>query len=312
MGAKKQGRKLEKPKAGALPKKALTKARETQIVHALQARTDSVLRTSCNPDELILPSSATSASAASRRVILHYHLFKNAGTSVDELLRQNFASQSATHEFGSPRHDIAAAMVEFIRSNPHLRAISSHTALLPVPQIDGIEIFPIIFVRHPIDRLRSAYEFERRQKANTHGARLAKAHDLRGYLTALLEPPRSRQARNFQTYRLALGSPGAGNYRARALQTIGALPFIGLVDAFEESVRRLTDQLSGYFPEFAPSIPHANAQMSVARLSLVERLAAVRSSVGNAFYQELAGSNADDLYIHEYVSTSYGKALSPE
>lgn len=255
---------------------------------------------------------AIHTGASQRPVILHYHLFKNAGTSVDELLRQNFGAHWASQEFTVNRRDNATALAEFIRNNPHLRAISSHTALLPIPRIEGIEVFPIIFIRHPIDRLRSAYEFERKQRANTRGASLAKTYDLRGYLNALLQPPRSRQARNFQTYRLALSSPGPGSYRARALQTINTLPFIGLVDAFEESVLRMSHLLRDCFSDFTPSMPHANAQFSAVRPPLVERLAAIRSSVGNTFYQELGRSNADDLYIHEYVSATYGKESLPE
>ena len=102
----------------------------------------------------------------------------------------------ATHEFGSPRRDIAAAMVEFIRSNPHLRAISSHTALLPVPQIDGIEIFPIIFVRHPIDRLRYGLTSPERKAESKPLTvpRLCKGMTSGDIWLHLLEPPRSRQA----------------------------------------------------------------------------------------------------------------------
>lgn len=250
---------------------------------------------------------AIHASPVQRPLIFHYHLFKNAGTSVDELLRRNFGSRWATQEFIINRRDNVHAVADFIENNRHLRAISSHTAILPVPRIEGITIFPIIFIRHPIDRLRSAYEFERRQDANTRGARLAKNHDFRGYLEALLQPPRSRQARNFQTYRLSMNSPGHGNYRARALQTIDKLPFIGLVEAFEESVQRLIPLLIRYFPDFTPSILHANAQPSVSRLSLSERLTSVRSTIGNTFYEELCRSNSDDLYIHEHVAASYGR-----
>ena len=35
-------------------------------------------------------------------------------------------------------------------------AISSHTLMMPAPRIAGVEILPIIFLRHPLDRLKSA------------------------------------------------------------------------------------------------------------------------------------------------------------
>jgi hypothetical protein len=304
---KKPGRKRAKATREAFPEQALERAGSA----ADCPRTNNDRARRAGPShEQTSTTAITRHHRPLRTVIFHYHLFKNAGTSVDELLRRNFGSRWATQEFSSNRRDNAIAVAEFIRGNPHLAAISSHTALLPAPQIEGSEIFPVIFIRHPIDRLRSAYEFERGQRASTRGARLAKTHDLRGYLDTLLQPPRSRQARNFQTYRLALSSPGHGSYRERALQTINTLPFIGLVDAFEKSVRRMSELLAGRFPDFAPSAPHANAQATVSQLSLAERLAAIRSSVGEEFYEQLVRSNADDLYIYESVSALY-RGTSP-
>jgi hypothetical protein len=38
-------------------------------------------------------------TAADRMLILHYHLFKNAGTSIDAMLKHNFGKTWAEHEF---------------------------------------------------------------------------------------------------------------------------------------------------------------------------------------------------------------------
>ena len=76
------------------------------------------------------------SGARSRRgVIIHYHLFKNAGTSVDAILRRNFGEGWASREY-PPRSDGEAAR-EFLASNPHIAALSSHTLLLPPPEIPG-------------------------------------------------------------------------------------------------------------------------------------------------------------------------------
>ena len=107
-----------------------------------------------------------------RKIILHYHLFKNAGTSVDQVLQQNFGSRWVTREFqhrGNPavhRKEVA----EWIVAHPDACAFSSHTLELPPPQIDGVEILPVIFIRHPIDRIVSAYSFERRQGGDGFGS----------------------------------------------------------------------------------------------------------------------------------------------
>lgn len=233
---------------------------------------------------------------------MHYHLFKNAGTSIDEILRRNFGAQWAAQEFVVSRRDNPNAVAEFIRSNSHLQAISSHTALLPVPQIEGVKVFPIIFIRHPVDRLRSAYEFERRQNADTSGARLAKTHDFAGYLRELLRNPRHRQIRSFQTYRLSQNiSARKGTELQRAIESANELPFVGLVEQFDESLDELETRLRVQIPRFQAYSVHRNAA-HVRHDSLSERLAAVEALLGKELYSEVCAANADDLAIYELVS----------
>ncbi len=185
-------------------------------------------------------------------LVLHYHLFKNAGTSVDEILVRNFGPLWATEEFPPCGMKSNVAAVEtYLRGRPDLVALSSHTALLPVPDLGGRKVIPVLFIRHPIDRLKSAYEFERRQGADTFGSRLAKESDFAGYLRGLLASPQNRQARNFQAHRLAFNdSPEVGREEERALRTLGSLEFVGLVEAFEASMQRLVALLRTYFAEF--------------------------------------------------------------
>ena len=117
-------------------------------------------------------------------VIIHYHIFKNAGTSLDLMLERNFAQQWTEAEFPPRDKDglsNSRLVEDFLREHPNLLALSSHTAQLPLPKLER-EVFPIVFIRHPLDRLMSAYAFERVQKADTHGARLAKQHDFAGYV----------------------------------------------------------------------------------------------------------------------------------
>lgn len=237
-----------------------------------------------------------------RPLVFHYHLFKNAGTSVDELLRLNFDQRWTTREFHGNRRENAAAIFEFITYNPHLQAVSSHTALLPAPEVPGVSIFPVVFIRHPIDRLRSAYEFERRQNANTAGAHLAKMHDFAGYLRELLRNPRHRQIRNFQTLRLSQNElTRKGSELHRAEIALDKLPFVGLVEQFEESVNLLQIQLRVHFTNFQARPVHRNISFS-RHGTLPERLASIEATLGNDLYAEIRAANADDLVIYEIVT----------
>lgn len=100
---------------------------------------------------------------------------------MDKILKENFKEGWHEHEgpsSGWKSSDVAA----YLEQNKHITVLSSHTALLPVPKLPNTTIYPIIFIRHPIDRIRSIYEFERKQIAETEGAIKAKELDLAGYI----------------------------------------------------------------------------------------------------------------------------------
>ena len=194
----------------------------------------------------------------SRTVILHYHLFKNAGTSLDQVLKRNFGDRWVTREFSMTTDDNSAQVAEWIRSEPEAVAFSTHTALGPIPEIEGVRIITVMLLRDPIARIRSAYRFERKQDADTWGAELAKEHDLEGYVRARLGRPKDRQCRNFQTHRLATLVPGEGAELDRALKGLAQLSVVGLVDGFDDTMTRLSDIIRPDFPDFAWESVRAN------------------------------------------------------
>src|SRR3546814_7801728 len=95
-----------------------------------------------------------------RTVVLHYHLFKNAGTSLDKVLQENFGEKWVTREFPRRSNPVVHVreVAEWIMGNPEAVAFSSHTAELPPPVLPGIRVIPLIFIRHPIDRIASRSE----------------------------------------------------------------------------------------------------------------------------------------------------------
>lgn len=262
------------------------------------------------PAVFAVPAAKPVCQAGPRTVVLHYHLFKNAGTSVDAMLRHNFGEAWAEQEFPAAGgravgRSNAAEVAAYIAANPQLRALSSHTALLPEPTIEGVDIFPVLFIRHPIDRLASAYRFERRQNADTFGARLARQTDFAGYVRCLLDRPGSGVARNFQVMRLAYGTPGPdGSEFERAIRTLDRLPFIGLVEAFEQSLDELERLLAPIHPGFRAVAYTKNVSRDGGD-SLADRLAAIEAELGTELYARLIDANAHDLDLFRIVAERY-------
>lgn len=116
-------------------------------------------------------------------VLLHYHVFKNAGSSFEWALEKNFGDSFRRYDMQTPGGVLSADdIARYIAGTPDAKAISSHQATLPPPKIRGREIISSILIRDPIARIRSIYAFERRQEANTPGAIQAKQLDFKEYV----------------------------------------------------------------------------------------------------------------------------------
>lgn len=217
-----------------------------------------------------------------RTIILHYHLFKNAGTSVDAILKRNFGTRWVTREFPVRGDNNTALVEEWIRETPDAIAYSSHTMMGPIPQVEGVRVISFLLLRDPIERIKSAYRFERTQDADTWGAQLAKTHDFEGYVRARLDRPGDRQCRNFQTYRLASMMPGDGSELDRAKRALAALSVVGRVEAFDEAMGRL----AAVYPGLKYQAVRANTS---AGKDGVE--------VSGASAKDLQATNAEDLSI---------------
>lgn len=235
---------------------------------------------------------------SARVVIFHYHLFKNAGTSLDALFRERFGSGWATREFPPGRAENRRAVTEWVASSAETTCFSSHTAQLPPPSIPGIAIIPAIFVRHPLDRIASAYSFERKQGDAGFGSTLARNTTLRGYIETRLAIPGDRQCRNFHTSKFARMFDHDEPELMRALRALKELPFVGLVEEFEESLRRVQALLIAEGFENIDLQP-VRRNVSAARAdSLDARLEAMADDLGRDCYAELEQANADDLEFY--------------
>jgi len=243
-----------------------------------------------------------------RNIILHYHLFKNAGTSIDQILKENFKGEWLEHEgsdFNWKPYDIA----DFLKQNKNIKALSSHTANLPLPEIDDATIYPIIFVRHPIDRIRSIYEFERKQIAFTEGSKMAKILDLKDFIQWRLSIMDDYSIRNFQAKRFSYLIPEIEgdqhlSEEFKVLNAIDHLPFVGLVERFDESLSRLQSFIRKAYPEISLKPVKLNVTQKVDS-TLEQRLEDLKSEIGSKLYLDLLDSNSIDLKIFNKVSDNY-------
>ena len=78
-----------------------------------------------------------------RPVILHFHFFKCAGTSIEHELEHHFGERLARFDRDVPFGKIFAEdLVDFVSANPAVAAITSHQMKMPCPTCRGFASFP--------------------------------------------------------------------------------------------------------------------------------------------------------------------------
>lgn len=236
-----------------------------------------------------------------RSIIVHFHFFKNAGTSVETILRKQFGSRFMTYEPGGATETHRAdVLVPVLEHNEALQAVSSHTICFPPPARSDWRIFPVVFIRHPLDRILSMYNFERNQRSQSPGAVLAKQHGAAGYVHARLESQRERTLRNYQASMLARSaedSPVGDGLLEAASDVVRALPVMGVVDDFNESIRQLSAWLSPNFPGLDMRPVHRQRGGTVG-MSLDDRVRKLRTEVGEDLFARLEKENSVDLALY--------------
>ena len=242
---------------------------------------------------------------AYRKVILHYHLFKNAGSSLDGALKLYFRDGTwVTKEFSQNLKKNAEDLRSWILAEKEAVCFSTHSGFLPTPVIDNTDILPIIFVRHPLDRIVSAYSFEKTQGGNSFGAVLARNTSLGGYIETRLSLHNDRQCRNFHTHRFAkmLDTNKYSEIEA-SIKAVDMLPFIGVVEQYDSSLSKLENWLKTEgFDDIKLQKMHVNASRKT-KISLEKKIENIRSNIGEEIYEKLQNANKDDIEFYEYVTS---------
>jgi hypothetical protein len=249
------------------------------------------------------------AEAPPRRVVLHYHIFKNAGTSVDRALRESFGERWVKFDRSDPGAKISPAEMDaFLEEHPEVLAVSSHQCVPPVPN-GSARVLPLIFFRHPVARAYSAYAFEwGRQKGVEKPA-----SSFEEYLVESLAKRRASAIEDFQVRHVANRGhqgrrPAAALTNAQLLRNacafVDSLDFFGLVERFEESMVRANLYLKPHFPEFLGRIYRENASENVPA-DLEQYVEHALSLLSPDVRADFLARNALDSEFYAYVTERF-------
>ena len=236
-------------------------------------------------------------SASVRFVLLHYHFFKNAGTTIEEILANSFFENYA--RLDTPDFDGAVSqqeLVSFLNRRPRMKAVSSHQFRYPVPRERGFIFFDLCFLRDPIDRIRSMYDYFREKPIPGEPASdLARERSIGEFVAGLVKGHTYRVS-NVQVNMLANGivnDPPADADLARAIQVMLKMSFLGVVDCFHESLVAGQYLLRPVFPNLALAQEPANVSGGL-KDAMQARIEKFRRACDPDVYAELVRLNALD------------------
>ena len=254
-------------------------------------------------------------SDASRLVILHNHLFKNAGTTIDWALARELGSAFVDHRDDADMRQGAGYLGPYLLDNPGVSALSTHHLSLPLPELAGLRLAMIMMFRHPVERVTSVYEFERKQEGSqTPGALKARESSCSDYVAWRLEPGVGATIRNFQVRKCLPPRKGLPDRPAaaeveRALDVARSVEMLGLVERFDESMVLFEEALRPHFPGIDLShVPQNVGQSS--SVSGAQRALRLRETIGDTLYARLEEENAPDLQLHAGVVEEFGRRFA--
>lgn len=249
-----------------------------------------------------------------RHVIVHFHMFKNGGRTIEAILQREFRARYATAHGSHVSSALDAVdIAAFLDAHPNAAALSSHHLRYPLPSMRRTVLFDWCFLRHPLDRLHSVYTYLRREppELGREDPILVLSQSLGPQEFAMhMIDEWPHFVCNAQTLLIATGGaftrPLDETDLSRAKERLRQMAVPGLVGMFDESLVAAEHFLGPAFPR----VRLHNVAQNVTRPSIRnfnDRLEELRAIWGFDVYDELLRLNHLDLELCEYAENEIGR-----
>jgi hypothetical protein len=236
-------------------------------------------------------------------VLVHYHIFKNGGSTIDYVLEREFQSQFTTLHGPEPSSTLTKSdLHEFLVAHPSIRAVSSHHLRYPTLRDEDPQIIDICMLRHPLDRLGSVYKYLRHRHVHADDPLCTAARQLPApeFFRKCLEKFRN-WVQNVQV-RWLNGDRDADQGLEFALPELLNVALLGTLDLFDESLVTWEYTLAPLFPGLSFHYLPLNMTQSP-RSNLEQRLERFHQLCGHDLFDELSVANAQEIELFETASS---------
>jgi len=246
------------------------------------------------------------AESNPRTLLLHFHIFKNGGSTLDAALKKNFGDKWRALEGPDPNDSMDwASAIDLITLYPRIEAFSSHTARLPAPQIESLKFVPLFLLRHPIDRIASIYYHKLRSSAQSTNPtqEVAQSGTLADFVAHVLTKNNCVGC-DAQTSILSRAGvyyfpPSLSDLSiAKAIVTKTLVP--GVIEKMEQYLVMLEKELAPNCPNLDLACADENCNPE-RKSTLLERLREIRSLLPAHLWNQLREHNRLDLELWRFT-----------
>lgn len=235
-----------------------------------------------------------------RTIVLHCHIFKNAGSTIDKILKSNFKNYASSIESIDddfvPNEKIIAACL----SDENIVSVSSHKIRAIPPLHSGLHFIPLVMVRNPLDRLGSIYNFYRGHATASaqHEYKLALRLPFKDFVQVLIESGNDSSFANLQAqFFLGQGLGLSDETWPMAALNFQKASCVGVVEKFDESMLLWAKYLAQYFT----GLDFSYQKMNVSKdrpATLVARIAVLEEALGEELLDIFHERNRYDYQLY--------------
>jgi hypothetical protein len=236
-------------------------------------------------------------------VMVHYHIFKNGGSTIDYVLDREFGVNFRTLHGPDPTSIMTGSdLRKFLTDHPGLQAVSSHHLRYPTWRDQNSPVIDACMLRHPLDRLSSVYRYLRNRHlvSNDPLCEAARQLSIQSFFAFCLDRY-SSWVQNVQVAWLTFSGGHEGNL-SYALAELKEINLLGTLDQFDESLSTWEYALAPIFPGI--SLHYLTQNMTGSpQATLATRLEMLRQICGPGLFNELSAANSSDLELFEVGSS---------
>jgi vacuolar-type H+-ATPase subunit I/STV1 len=237
-----------------------------------------------------------------RVILIHHHIFKNAGTSFNYALKQYFGDNFFEFDLPDSKAVTQNHLRRFILQHPQALAISSHHACMPTPQGKDFQTISSVLLRKPLARIKSIYNFEHKQQAQTEGAIKAKELNFKDYVLWRLNKTPVMFC-NYQTHYCSRVKSVTGKCKVTeddlkiAIQNLKKCAIVGTVEKYDQSLKSAENKLRQFYPAISLKSTFLNTSSQTERSENETRDKLIKE-LGEGIVNKIEEMNKldDDLY----------------